>query len=102
VEKSIRICGFEGCYFSMEVVYYQHLIASNMAISINSPEEGKLHIEMDNGHVVALKKIVNDYNLQSEKEALTFLLGLISQANGTPIEINGNKYVPPDSFRRTS
>lgn len=71
-----------------------------MSIKISSPEEGKLQIDLDNGHVEALQKIVNDYNLQGEKEALSFLLGLISQANGTPIEVNGNKYVPPDSFRR--
>ncbi len=72
-----------------------------MAINITSPQEGKLDIQLDNGHVEALRKIVNDYNLKSESEAINFMLGLISQANGSPININGNTYVPPDAFRKS-
>lgn len=70
-----------------------------MAIKIENPQEGKLNMEIDNGHAAALKKIVKDYNLKSEKEAIIFMLGLLSEAEGRPVEIAGNKYMPPDNFR---
>lgn len=72
-----------------------------MAIILNFPKDGEMDAHIDNGHLVALKKIVSDYNLKSEKEALSFLLAIISQANGSPIEINGSKYLPSDTLKNT-
>lgn len=70
-----------------------------MSIKITEKGGGKVDIEMDNGHVEALKKITKEYNLKSDSEAMYFMLALLSQANGNAIEINGTKYVPPDSFK---
>lgn len=72
-----------------------------MAINIEKKED-KLVIEMDNGHVQALNDIVAQYNLISEKEALIFMLGLLSEAKGRDIEIGTKKFTPPDSFRKIS
>lgn len=70
-------------------------------MSINVREEsGKLVVDMDNGHVQALKKIVQDYNLLGEKEALGFILSVISQANGGPISINGNALIPSENIKK--
>jgi len=73
-----------------------------MAININRKNTGdkaELHIDMSNGHLEALDKIVRDYGFPSEKEAVAFMLGVIAQANGTPVEVNGSKYVPSDALK---
>ncbi|MEK7647428.1 MAG: hypothetical protein AAB384_00125 [Patescibacteria group bacterium] len=71
-----------------------------MAIELTFPKDDEMDAHIDNGHLVALRKIATDYNLKSEKEALSFLLAIISQANGLPIEINGSKYLPSDSLKK--
>lgn len=75
-----------------------------MAINIQKKKDAEeneiVQAEISNGHLQALKKIVKDYNLPSEKEALIFLLGVISQANGNPVEVGGSKYIPSDALKR--
>ena len=70
-----------------------------MAISTNEKPEGTLSIDLSNGHRETLKKIVKDYGLISEKEAIIFLLGVVSQANGKPIEVNGTQYLPSEPLK---
>lgn len=73
-----------------------------MAINIDkTPREGKPHlgINMSNGHLETLEKIVRDYGFPSEKEAISFMLGVTAQANGGPIEIEGTKYVPSEALK---
>jgi len=70
-----------------------------MAINITRKSKEELSVEMSNGHLETLDKIVKDYGLSSEKEALAFLLSVISQADGTPIEVSGTKYLPSDSLK---
>ena len=69
-------------------------------IKIIDSGQGKLSIEMDNGHVEALKKITKDYDLQNDEKAMLFMLALLSQANGSAVDVNGVKFVPPDSFKK--
>jgi len=64
-------------------------------------ESEKIIITLDNGHIEALDKIVNDYSLKGTEQAVSFMLGLISEADGTSIEVKNNKYLPPDSFKKT-
>ncbi|MFA5127929.1 MAG: hypothetical protein WC457_02930 [Patescibacteria group bacterium] len=71
-----------------------------MSIKINDVGEGKLSIEMDNGHVQALEKIVRDYDLIGNEDALGFVLSVISQANGSPISINGNALIPSENIKK--
>lgn len=73
-----------------------------MAISINRKHsDGKdfLNIEMSNGHLETLEKIKKDYGLPSEEQAIAFILGVIAQANGSAIEVNGSKYIPSDALK---
>lgn len=71
-----------------------------MSIKITDKGGGKMGIDIDNGHVEALKKITKDYSLQSDEQAMLFMLALLSQANGNVIEVNGTKYAPPDAFKK--
>jgi len=72
-----------------------------MSITIKDKGNGQVNIDMDNGHVQALRKITKDYNLLGDEQAMLFMLALLSQANGSPVEINGGKFVPPDSFKKS-
>lgn len=68
-----------------------------MAISTKN-EGGKLTIELDNGHVEALKKIVKDYNLVDEKAAVGFMLAVISEGEGQEIKINTKSFLPSEKI----
>lgn len=70
-----------------------------MAIKIERTD-GKLTIELDNGHVEAVDKIVKDYSLLGEKEAFGFMLATLSQANGGRIETPSGTYVPSESIKK--
>lgn len=70
-----------------------------MAIEIQKEGE-KTKITLDNGHASALEKIVKDYNLLGEKEALSFILSVLSEADGKPIDNGKGKFVPSDKLRK--
>lgn len=72
-----------------------------MAISIRK-EGDKTIVELSNGHGLALDKIVKDYNLAGEKEALDFMLSILSQANGSPINNGQGSFIPSEKLKRTS
>lgn len=69
-----------------------------MAIEIKKETE-KVNISITNGHLEALNKVVKAYGLKSEKEAISFMLAITSQANGKPIEIGDDKYLPSESLK---
>lgn len=71
-----------------------------MSIRIDKTQEGKTIIELENGHIEALKKIIDDYELLGEKEAISFMLSVFSQANGKKITIDGVNFVPSASIKR--
>lgn len=74
-----------------------------MAIIITKKEgEGKATIELNNGHLVALEKIVNDYSLIGDKEALDFILSIMAQANGKPINNGQGSFLPSEKLKRPS
>ncbi len=70
-----------------------------MAINIKN-EVDKIEIELDNGHKAALEKIVQDYNLKGEKEALSFMLSVISDAEGNAIRIPKGSFVPSEDIKK--
>ena len=72
-----------------------------MAINIKK-ESGKVTIELNNGHTAALEKIVKDYNLLGEKEALSFMLSVISDADGGAIKIPKGSFVPSEEIQNKS
>jgi len=81
--------------------FYVRMI-TDIDINIHKKKEGDADVlvaELSNGHLEALEKIKKDYGFPSEKEAITFMLGVIAQANGTPIEVGGSKYLPSDSLK---
>ncbi len=71
-----------------------------MSINVTDPGNGKLTVEMDNGHVLALKKIVEDYALKGESEALSFMLSIISEAEGKPISNGKGNFVPSEKLKK--
>jgi len=71
-----------------------------MAIKIEIPEEGKRKIDLDNGHVKALEKIVEDYGLKGENEALSFILSIISEAEGRAIDNGKGSFLPSEKLKK--
>ena len=70
-----------------------------MAISILK-REGKTIVELDNGHAAALEKIVRDYKVLGEKEALSFILSVMSEADGSPINNGKGSFVPSEKLKK--
>lgn len=69
-------------------------------MSINIKKEGdKAEVTIDNGHLIALQKIVTDYGLLGEKEALDFILSLMSQADGKPINNGKGSFLPSEQLK---
>lgn len=62
--------------------------------------EDKTIITLDNGHSVALEKIINDYNLKGEKEAVSFILSIISQADGKGINNGKGSFLPSEELKK--
>ncbi|MFA5800260.1 MAG: hypothetical protein WC840_04855 [Candidatus Peribacteraceae bacterium] len=72
-----------------------------MAIKVTKQGE-KMIIELDNGHAKALEKIVADYSIKGEQEALGFMLAVLSQGNGKKIEVNGTSFVPSEAIQKSA
>lgn len=62
-------------------------------------EDTKIEVELTNGHKDALEKIVKDYNLKGEEQALLFILAVASDGEGEAIKTKKGSFVPPDSFK---
>lgn len=64
--------------------------------------EGKADVELTNGHLAALGKIVRDYKLAGEKEALDFVLSIISEADGKAINNGKGSFLPAEKLKKKS
>lgn len=83
------------------IIYLQGEINKNyMSIKVQDLGSGKLQIDLDNGHSEALKKIVADYNLKGEQEALSFILSIISEAEGKPIGNGKGNFIPSEKLKK--
>ena len=72
-------------------------------ITIEKKDDGKvLVITLTNGHSSALEKVVKDYGLKGETEALSFILSVFREADGRPINNGKGSFVPSDALKRTS
>lgn len=72
-----------------------------MAISIKK-ETGKTEIELSNGHLAALEKVIKDYKLAGEKEALDFILSIMSEADGKAINNGKGSFLPSEKLKAQS
>ncbi len=72
-----------------------------MAIEIKK-EGDKTIIDLNNGHAAALEKIVKDYNLLGEKEAMDFILSIMREADGKAINNGKGSFVPSDKLKNTT
>lgn len=72
-------------------------LQSLMAIDVKN-EGDKIIVTIDNGHREALARIVKDYNLIGEREALGFMLSIASDGKGKAIISNGEAYLPADDI----
>jgi hypothetical protein len=65
----------------------------------SSPDETKVTIEIDNGHLEALKKITSDYEIADIEKTLGFLLAVVSKTDGKPIKIGADTFVPGQAIK---
>lgn len=72
-----------------------------MSINITKEAE-KTIIELNNGHLSALDKIVKDYNLAGDKEALDFILSIMSEADGKAINNGKGSFLPAEKLKNKS
>lgn len=70
-----------------------------MAIVVKK-ETDKAEIELTNGHLAALEKIVKDYKLLGEREALDFIFSVMSEADGKAINNGKGSFVPADKLKK--
>lgn len=63
------------------------------------PEEGKVTIEINNGHLDALKKIIKDYNIIDVEKALGFMIAVISKSEGKAIKVGEDSFVPGEAIK---
>lgn len=68
----------------------------------SSPDNTKITIEIDNGHLEALKKITSDYDIVDTEKALGFLLAVVSKTDGKPIKIGVDTYLPGQAIKNQS
>lgn len=71
-----------------------------MALKLTNKTEEELSIDISNGHLEALRKIMTDYGLKGEEETVSFMLSVLAQANGSPIGINGEQLVPAAKLKK--
>ena len=60
----------------------------------------KVTATLTNGHKAALEKMVNDYNLKGEEEALSFMLSVFSEADGKPINNGKGSFLPSEKLKK--
>lgn len=70
-----------------------------MSISVKK-ENDKTVIELGNGHAEALEKIVKDYQIVDDTQAIGFMLAVFSQGEGKPISTNGKNFVPSENIKQ--
>lgn len=61
--------------------------------------EGKVTLEINNGHLEALNTIKEEYDIINIEKALGFILAVVSQANGKPIKIGEDLYEPGEAIK---
>ena len=86
--------GFEKVRNSCILLIYKDII---MAINYKD-EEGVF--EITNGHLDGLREISNQYKIDGEAKTLAFLIGVIREAKGRPITINGKSFEPSPDIKR--
>ena len=59
-------------------------------------------VTLSNGHSAALEKIVADYKLRGEEEAIRFILSVVSEADGKGINNGKGDWVPSDNLVKKS
>lgn len=70
-------------------------------IRITSQKEDTITLELSNGHKEAIDKIVADYNLKGTIEAISFILSIISEADGKAINNGKGSFVPSENLRNS-
>jgi hypothetical protein len=69
-------------------------------IKAEKKADGTIGINLDNGHVIALEKIVQDYQLKGLNEAISFILSVLSEAEGKPINNGKGSFLPSEKLKR--
>lgn len=70
-----------------------------MSVKIEK-KDGKTFITLENGHAKALEKITEDYEIIDEEKAIGFILSILRDAEGSPIETKDGSFLPSDSIKK--
>lgn len=73
-----------------------------MSIKKLTEEGDKVSLEIDNGHLEALKKITKAYDIKDIESALGFVLSVISKSDGKPIKVGEDSFVPSQGIKNTT
>lgn len=71
----------------------------SMSIKKLTEEGDKVSLELDNGHLEALKKITKDYDIKDIESALGFVLSVVSKSEGKPIKVGEDSFVPSQGIK---
>lgn len=70
-----------------------------MAILVEKQGD-KVKITLDNGHAAALAKVMSDYNIVDEEKTLGFILTVMRDAGGKPVQTAGGSFVPSETIKK--
>lgn len=72
----------------------------SIKITNNNPTEGKISIDIDNGHLEAINNIVKSYGIIDVEKALGFIIAVVSRGNGESIKIGHDEYLPGENIKQ--
>lgn len=76
-----------------------------MPVRKTSEEDGTALYTINNGDLIALNRIKEQYGLEDSDDVITFAIGVLSKSNGGPVSIINDdgsvaKFLPSDRLKR--
>ncbi|PIQ68170.1 MAG: hypothetical protein COV91_05590 [Candidatus Taylorbacteria bacterium CG11_big_fil_rev_8_21_14_0_20_46_11] len=65
-----------------------------MTVKVIRKPNGEIEIILANGHAAALEKVRNDYRIKDDDKTVGFMLSVMREGGGSPIETQNGSYVP--------
>lgn len=76
-----------------------------MPVKKDTEQNGVAKFTINNGDLVALNRIKDQYNLKDSDDVITFAIGVLDKANGGAVSVTQQdgtlmKFVPADSLKK--
>jgi hypothetical protein len=76
-----------------------------MPVKKDTEENGTAKFTINNGDLIALNRIKEQYNLKDSDDVITFAIGVLSKANGGAVSVTSEdgsitKFVPADQLKK--